>query len=145
MRSGPYRRNIRLRRESVLGMQRITLPVVGLVALAGLADLGGAHTLAFYTLVAAVPAAAAAALVALDRALTADGRRPLRRAWLQATVLVLVLLSAAVRAPVREENSVPQLATSALVACLLLLALQIGVNWLPAFRRSRATHPALDA
>ena len=123
-------------------MQRITILVVGLVVLAGLADAAGAHALAFYALVAAVPAAAAAALVSLDRALTADGHPPLRRAWLQAAVLVLVLLSAAVRAPVRDADTVPRLATSALVACLLLLALQVGVNWLPALRRSRATHAA---
>ena len=119
-------------------MQRITIPVVGLVVLAGLADVVGAHELAFYALVAAVPAAAAAALVALDRALTgSEEHRLLPRAWLHATVLVLVLLSAAVRAPVRDEGVVPQLATSALVTCLVVFALQLLLSGLPQVRLRR--------
>ena len=86
--------------------------------------------------------AAAAALVALDRVLTGSEQHPpLGHAWVQAAVLVLLLLSAAVRAPVRGEDVVPQLATSALVGCLVLIAGQAAAAWPAAQQRLRPCCP----
>jgi hypothetical protein len=103
---------------------RIALPPAGLVALAGLCDAAGAHDGAFWLLVLAVPLAALAALVVLGRALDEDATGRLTHAWLQGAALVLILFGAAARAPFRDEGSVPRVAVSALVACLLLYAVE---------------------
>src|SRR5205823_5175847 len=87
-------------------------------------DAAGAHRFAFWLLVLAVPAAAVAALATLDEALAAEPARPVRRAWVQALSLALILLGAAVRAPVRDSGTVPRLAVSALVVCLVVYAVQ---------------------
>lgn len=125
-------------------MRKVALPPIGLVLLAGLADAVGAHSLAFYALVVAVPAAAVAALVALDAALDPnEGARLIGRAWLQGVVLVLILTSAAVRAPARGDSSVPRLAVTALVVCLAVFACQAVFVLLP--RVQRRAHGRLFA
>ena len=113
-------------------MQRLA---IGLVLVAGLADAAGVHSLAFYALLLAVPATAAAALTALGAAFEPGDTRAIGRAWVQAAALTLVLVSGAVRAPFRNADSVPRIATSALVACLLLFAGQAAVAFWPHVRR----------
>jgi hypothetical protein len=110
-------------------------PAIGLVLTAALADAAGAHSLSFLALVLAVPATAAAALVALGSAFEPGDSRAVGRAWVQGAALALVLLSAAVRAPFRESGTVPRLGTTALVACLLLFAGQAAVALWPHVRR----------
>ena len=105
-------------------MPRIALPPAGLVVLAGLCDAAGAHGAAFWLLVLAVPLAALAALLALGNAVENEASGRLTPAWLQGAALVLILFGAAARAPFRGEGSVPRVALSALVACLLLYAVQ---------------------
>jgi hypothetical protein len=88
-----------------------------------------------------VPAIAATALAALGEAFEPGDPRAVARAWIHAAALLLVLLSAAVRAPFRGDGSVPRLAISALVLCIVLYAGQ-GAMWLwPALRRRLAAHP----
>jgi hypothetical protein len=105
-------------------MQKVALPPIGLVCLAGLADAAGGHSFSFYLLVLAVPAAAVAALASLDSAIRSEHRRRLHHAWLQAIALVLILAGAAVRAPVRSDPTLPRFAVSALIACLVVYALE---------------------
>jgi len=129
-------------------MARISAPSVVLVVVAALADAAGAHSLAFDALVLAVPAAAVAALAAL--AVAVDPGEPLAvaRAWLLAVVLLLVLVSAAVRAPVRGADSVPRLATSALVAALVVLGAAVAGAlwpWLRRRFRPRLTRRAVES
>jgi hypothetical protein len=107
-----------------------------LVLLAAAAvDRLGAHELAFYLLLAAVVVTAHAALDAYGRLVELPGRAPeLGAMRLQAGLgfcaLVLVVVAAAVRAPVLGDGSVPALGLSALVASLLLLATQGAVRLL---------------
>ena len=117
-------------------MQRLA---IGLVLVAGLADAAGGHRLAFYLLVLAVPAIAAAALSAPGAAFDLDSRA-VGRAWVQAAALLLVLVSAAARAPARGEG-VPRVAVSALVVCVLLYAGQgVLLAW-PHLRRRLVSRP----
>jgi hypothetical protein len=114
---------------------------VGLVLVAALADGADAHSLAFYVLVLAVPAIAAAALAALGDAFELGDPRAVGRAWIQAAALLLVLVSAAVRAPFRGDGSVPRLAVSALVACVVLYVAQGALAAWPSVRRRLAGRP----
>jgi hypothetical protein len=98
---------------------------VALVVAAAAADGRELHEVAFYLLVAAVPAAAVSALSLFGDVLDLPGDGAVRlQAALAALGLVLVLLAAAIRgqAPVTE---VPQLAASALVACLGVFGFQM--------------------
>jgi hypothetical protein len=68
---------------------------------------------------------------------------------LHVVTLLLVLVSAAMRAPLRAEGSVPRAAVSAVIACLVIFAIQAVIGTAPALRRAlaRATprpdqHPA---
>jgi hypothetical protein len=105
-------------------MARRAVPV-GLVVAAAAADGAGAHGLAFYALLLAVPAAAVAALDAFGHVL--DGGRDHLHALLWTVVLALVVVGAAVRAPAVTEGSVPALARSALLACLAVFCVQAMV------------------
>jgi ABC-type proline/glycine betaine transport system permease subunit len=101
--------------------------IVFLVA-AVAADLGGGHELAFYLLLGSVVVTAHAALEAYGRLVELPGNAPtLAAARLQAVLglsaLALVVVAAAVRAPVLGEG-VPAVGLSALVASLALLATQ---------------------
>jgi hypothetical protein len=121
-------------------MQRLA---IGLVLVAGLTDVAGGHRVAFYLLVLAVPAIAAAALAALGTAF--EDSRAVGRAWIQAAALLLVLVSAAARAPARGDG-VPRLAVSALVVCVLLYAAQgVLAAWPLLRRRIAAPRRYVDA
>jgi hypothetical protein len=117
---------------------RHSLPTAALVALAGVCDAAGAHGAAFWLLVLAVPLAALAALLVLGAALEAEGDGRLTHAWLQGAALALILFGAAARAPFRAEGSVPRVALSALVACLLLYGAQAVLALAPALRARTA-------
>jgi hypothetical protein len=105
-------------------MARRAVPV-SLVVAAAAADGAGAHGLAFYALLLAVPATAVAALEAFGHVL--DGAQDHLHALLWAVVLALVVVGAAVRAPAVTEGAVPALARSALLACLAVFCVQAAV------------------
>ena len=62
---------------------------------------------------------------------------PYRRAiaLLHVVTLLLVLAAAAVRAPLRAEGTVPQAAISAVIACLVVFAIQGLLASMPALKR----------
>ena len=102
---------------------------VALVVAAGLADVVSAPRLAFYSLVLAVPFAAATALAAYGEFVEADeARRERRTERLQAScacvALALLVVGTAARAPMVGEGVVPRLSTSALLLCLLAMLVQ---------------------
>jgi hypothetical protein len=105
-------------------MARRAIPV-GLVIAAAAADGAGAHGLAFYALLLAVPAAAVSALEAFGHVL--DGAPEHLHALLWTIVLGLLVTGAAVRAPEVTQGSVPALGRSALVACLAVFCVQAAV------------------
>src|SRR3954452_21841696 len=113
-------------------MTRRLVPV-GLVIAAAAADGAGAHGLAFYALLLAVPAAAAAALEAFGHVL--DGADEHVHALLWTVVLVLLVIGAAVRSPSVTEGAVPGLARCALLACLAIFCVQAVVAAAAELRR----------
>ena len=113
-------------------MGRRAIPV-GLVVAAAAADGAGAHELAFYALLLAVPAAAVAALDCFGSLL--DGARDHLHALLWAVVLALIVAGAAVRAPVVTEGAVPGPARSALLGCLAIFCVQAVVSLAAELRR----------
>jgi hypothetical protein len=113
-------------------MARRAIPV-GLVIAAAAADGAGAHRLAFYALLLAVPAAAVAALEAFGHVL--DQASDHLHALLWTVVLALLVTGAAVRAPEVTEGVVPGLARSALVACLAVFCVQAAVSAAAELRR----------
>ncbi len=102
-------------------MLRRFLPLA-LLSLAVCGDAGGAHRLAFYALLLAIPATAAAGLDRFAAAL--DGASEPRQAVVLALALALVVLSEAARSPHLAENVAPALAVSTLAAAAALLGLQ---------------------
>jgi hypothetical protein len=92
------------------------------VVAAAAADGAGAHRLAFYALLLAVPAVAVVTLEAFGRVL--DGADEHLHALLWTVVLALVVLGCAVRSPGVTQGSVPALARSALLACLAIFCIQ---------------------
>jgi hypothetical protein len=103
------------------------LPPVALVLAALLAQSRDRNELAFYLLVAAVPAAAVAALAAFgDLAERTSGRGARARlaVGLDVLALALIVLAAAVRGQAPQTGDVPALGASALVACLVVFAVQ---------------------
>jgi hypothetical protein len=110
-----------------------------LVLLATVFDAAGIPGLAFYSLLAAVPAIVVAGLAALEEVLQPGApvhRRPI--GMLHVAALVLVLVAAALRAPLRAEGVVPRAAVSAMIACLVVFALQALIGATPAIRRALA-------
>jgi hypothetical protein len=102
---------------------------VALVVAAGLADVASAPRLAFYSLVLAVPFAAAAALAAYGELVDADeAGRERRTERLQAAcagvALALLVVGTAARAPMVGEGVIPRLSTTALLLCLLAMLVQ---------------------
>jgi hypothetical protein len=87
---------------------------IALVLAAALADHSGSHTLAFDALLVTVPVTAYVGLQALGDA----------SAYFWAVVLGLLLLATASRAPALGDGSVPPLARSALIACLVVFCMQ---------------------
>ena len=113
-------------------MGRRAIPV-GLVVAASAADGAGAHELAFYALLLAVPAAAVVALDTFGELL--DGAQSHLHALLWTVVLALIVVGAAVRAPAVTEGAVPALARSALLACLLIFCVQAVASLAAELRR----------
>ncbi len=109
---------------------------MALVLLAVVTDAASAPHLAFYLLLAAVPAIVVAGLAALEELLESDAL-PTRRAMavLHVVTLLLVLVAAALRAPVRDQGAVPRAAASAVIACLVVFGVQAVLGSLPAIRR----------
>jgi hypothetical protein len=113
-------------------MARRAIPV-GLVVAAAAADGAGAHELAFYALLLAVPAAAVVALDTFGELL--DGAHNHLHALLWTVVLGLIVVGAAVRAPAVTEGAVPALARSALLACLAIFCVQAVASLAAELRR----------
>src|SRR5262249_32895493 len=98
------------------------LAPIALVLAAALADHLGAHTIAFDFLLLAVPVTAIAGLRSVSERL--DGKRPPGHSYGSAVVLALLLVAPAGRAPAVGDPSVPALARSALIACVVVFCLQ---------------------
>lgn len=98
------------------------LAPIALVLAAALADHFGAHTIAFDFLLLAVPVTAIAGLRSVSERL--DGRSNPVHAYGWAVVLALLLIATAARAPAGGDASVPTVARSALLACLVVFCLQ---------------------
>ena len=109
-------------------------------------DAAGVPALSFYLLLAAIPAIVVAGLASLEELLQPGDPQPHRRAvaMLHVVTLLLVLVAAALRAPLRAEGTVPQAAISAVFACLFVFAVQAAVGWSPALRRGLARVPRPD-
>jgi hypothetical protein len=124
--------------------RRELLPVA-LVLLVLVTDAARAPTLAFYLLLAAIPAIVVAGLALLEE-LVQPGARPHCRALglLHVVTLLLVVVAAALRAPMRAEETVPRSAVSAVVACLVVFGIQALISALPAIRRTSARQPLGD-
>jgi hypothetical protein len=106
---------------------------VALVLAAAVADGAGAHRFAFYALLAAVPAGAAAALDAFGDSLADGGSR--LHALLWGLVLALTVIAAAVRAPALAAGTVPALGRSAVAACLGIFCVQALAGLVAELRR----------
>jgi len=109
---------------------------VALVLLATAFDAAGVSSLSFYLLLAAIPAVVVAGLAALEE-LVGENAVPYRKAVarLHVVTLVLLLVATALRAPLRAEGIVPRAAVSAVVACLVVFAIQGLLGSLPALKR----------
>ena len=105
---------------------------MGLVLAATAADGAGAHGVAFYALLLAVPAAAVAAFDALGHVL--DSARDHLHLLLWTTVLALVVVGAAVRASA-VAGGVPSLARTTLLACLGVFCVQAAAAVASELRR----------
>jgi hypothetical protein len=109
-------------------MARRALPV-GLILAAALADVQEHHVLAFYLLVAAVPAMAISALSFFGDLVDASGGVAANataqlQAFFATVGLVLTVIAAAARGQSALESGVPPLGVSALVGCLAVCAIQ---------------------
>jgi hypothetical protein len=93
----------------------------GLVLAAAVADGVGRHDVAFYLLLAAVPAAAGAALAAYGELVVARGALVRSHVVLSGMTLLFAVLAAAVRAGAAQP---PPVAFTALGACVTVVALQ---------------------
>ena len=109
---------------------------MALVLLATAFDAAGVSSLSFYLLLAAIPAVVVAGLAALEE-LVGENAVPYRKAVarLHVVTLVLLLVATALRAPLRAEGIVPRAAVSAVVACLVVFAIQGLLGSLPALKR----------
>ena len=107
-------------------MQSPLLPLtIALGAVA--ADGSGAHHIAFYLVLLAIPAAAGAALAAAGD--LAEGHGVAFRMIATGSALGLLVLSSAARANAPVGGAVPTIAISALLASVLAY-FSIGVAWL---------------
>jgi len=111
---------------------RCALPAALLTG-AVLADGTGAHSFAFYLVLAAIPAVAVAALSFFGDLVegSADGEAGALYVGLTTLALILLVIATAVRSNAVDHGSVPPLGVSAAVGALGLLALQLLVRgWL---------------
>ena len=113
-----------------------------------LADTVGAHRVAFYLVLLAIPGAAAAAFVGAGDALEGKG------AWLRGIsttlALTLLVLGSAVRENAPHGAAVPSLAVSAVVAAVVVYGLPV-LAWVlepllprPRLRTAAAARAASD-
>jgi hypothetical protein len=114
---------------------RRVLPVLLALAAWG-ADAHGSHGLAFYLLLAAVPAAASAGLGAFGDSLDGRGERAAVQAALWGLATGLLVLSCAARSSHGTTASLPPLGSSALIACFGVLTLKLFVSGAGLLRRS---------
>ncbi len=104
------------------------LLLAALLGSALLADAAAAPSLAFWSLVGAVPLAAACGLASFGAVLDArDDAVASLQALLWAPALVLLLVAAASRGPGVALGEVPRIGQTALVGCLTVLALKLAV------------------
>jgi hypothetical protein len=122
--------------------RRELLPVA-LVFLASIGDAAHASTLSFYLLLAAVPAIVVAGLASLEELIQGASSNRRAVAMLHVVTLLLVLVAAALRAPLRAEGTVPPAAISAVVACLAVFTAQALIGYLPTIRRIVAARPGV--
>jgi hypothetical protein len=117
---------------------------IALVLAAALADAAGAHVVAFYALVVAVPAAAAVSLWSFGSALDArEDPVAMLQTLLWALCLALVVIGCAARAPALETARLPTFAASTLDAVLGVLAVKatVAAGALVRIRLVRGAHP----
>ena len=114
------------------------LPLV-LAAGALLADGIGLHRAASYLVLFTVPAAAAAAFVAVADVM--EGKDAWLRAIAAGSALAMLVLGAAVRANAPLGTGVPALAVSTLVAVLVVYSLPV-LGWVLEPLRPRQARPA---
>lgn len=105
---------------------RSSLLAPGLALAAVLADVGGAHGLASWLVLLALPAAAATAFAAISDALD-EG--PRLQAVTGCLALVLLVAGSTVREAAATGASVPALAVSTIVIALVCYAVP-GIAWL---------------
>jgi hypothetical protein len=112
---------------------------MSLVVGAALADAAGRHSLAYWTLVAAVPVVAVAALSAFGDVLEGTAAAPRDRALavLAGLALPFVLLGAASRAPLLDGAAPPAIGLTAVVAALVIFAAQALLTAWTAVPRER--------
>jgi hypothetical protein len=115
---------------------RLLAPGLALGAL--LADAGGVHGLAFWLVLFAVPAAAAAAFVGVSDALTGIGAL---RGVTASLALVLLVLGSAVREGAPRGASVPTLAVSSVVLALVCYGIPALAWLLEPMRPVRTARP----
>jgi hypothetical protein len=96
---------------------------LALVAAATAADGAGAHGLASWLVLVAIPVAAAVAFAAAGDLV--EEKRSLFSTLCPALVLVLLVLASAVRSNATVGAPVPRLTLSALGACLVLYVVQV--------------------
>lgn len=121
-----------------LSVARRAVPA-GLVVAAAFADASGSPHLAFYALLVLVPVAAGVALEGygdlLEDPLTPDEAAPrLLQVGCWGLLVVLAVVGAAARAPSLAQGLVPKVATTALIACIVVLFVE-GVVELVALAR----------
>jgi zinc transporter ZupT len=123
-----------------LSVARRAVPA-GLVVAAAFADASGSPRLAFYALLALVPVAAAVALGAygdlVEEALSPEDAAPRLQVGCWGLLVALAVLGAAARAPSLPQGLVPKLATSALIACIVVLCVEGVVELVVLLRRER--------
>jgi hypothetical protein len=116
---------------------RLLAPGIALAAV--LMDAGGIHGLAFWLVLLALPAAAAASFVDLSDVLAGHGR------WLRASTstfaVVLLVAGSAVRESAPRGGSVPVLAVSTVVMALLCYALPAFAWVLEPLKSVRTARP----
>lgn len=104
------------------------LLLAALLGSALLADAAAAPSLAFWSLVGAVPLAAACGLASFGAVLDArDDAVASLQALLWAPALLLLLVAAASRGPEVALGEVPRIGQTALVGCLSVLVLKLAV------------------
>ena len=106
------------------------LLAAALVLGAVVADMQGFHAVAFYLVLAAIPAAAVSALSLFGDLVegTADDEAGALYVGLTGIALALLVIGAAARTNAVQHAAVPALGVSAVVGALTLLVLQVAVS-----------------